>query len=173
MNVEKKSRRQQRREQIGKQKTRNRLIVGGIILLVAAFFLYAILKPVLEPIVDVVAADDSRPRYMANDNSMGDPNAPIQLVEYSDFQCPYCDRNATDVLPLLQQYYIDNGTVFFTYRSAGNFISTSMIEWRRSSNVAWPGARVPPTLARNSVSPVNTRSSLTTNESWPTVCPGT
>ena len=122
MNVEKKSKRQMRREQIGRQQTRNRLIFGGVITLVAAFFLYAILKPVLTPIAEVVAAE-SKPRYMADKNSMGDPQAPIQVVEYSDFQCPYCDRHFTNTEPLLMQYYIDTGKVFFTYRSAGNFVS--------------------------------------------------
>ena len=60
---------------------------------------------------------------MADGNSMGDPNAPIQMVEYSDFQCPFCDRHFTDTEPLLEQYYIDTGKVLFTYRSAGNFVS--------------------------------------------------
>ncbi len=122
MNVEKKSKRQLRREQIRKQQTRNRLIVGGIITLVAAFFLYAILKPVLAPIAEIIAVE-SRARYMADGASMGDPNAPIQMIEYSDFQCPFCDRHYTDTEPLLEQYYIDTGKVLFTYRSAGNFVS--------------------------------------------------
>jgi protein-disulfide isomerase len=125
MNVEKKSKRQLRREQIAKQQTRNRLIVGGIIALVAAFFLYAILKPILAPIAEVVAVE-SRARFMADDASMGDPNAPIQIVEYSDFQCPFCDRHYTDTEPLLEQYYIDTGKVLFTYRSAGNFVSDNI-----------------------------------------------
>ena len=60
---------------------------------------------------------------MAEGASMGDPNAPIQMVEYSDFQCPFCDRHYTDTEPLLEQYYIDTGKVLFTYKSAGNFVS--------------------------------------------------
>ena len=52
----------------------HRLIVGGIITLVAAFFLYAILRPILAPIADVVAVD-SHERFMADGNSMGHPNA--------------------------------------------------------------------------------------------------
>ena len=122
MNAEKKSKRQARREQMNKQSARNRLIVGGIITLVAAFFLYAILRPILAPIADVVAVD-SHERFMADGNSMGDPNAKIQITEYSDFQCPFCKRHYLEVEPLLEQYYIDTGKLFFTYRSAGNFVS--------------------------------------------------
>lgn len=122
MNADKKSKRQLRREQVQKKQSRNRLITVALITVVAALVLYAILAPTLRPIAEVVTVE-SRARYMADDNSMGDPNAPIQIVEYSDFQCPFCKRHYTETEPLLEQYYIDTGKVFFTYRSAGNFVS--------------------------------------------------
>lgn len=122
MNVEKKSKRQLRREQVQKKQSRNRLGTVLLITLGAAIFLYAILAPTLRPIAEVVAIE-SRQRYMANDNSMGDPNAPIQIVEYSDFQCLFCDRHYIETEPLLEQYYIDTGKVLFTYKSAGNWVS--------------------------------------------------
>jgi protein-disulfide isomerase len=122
MTVEKKSKRQQRREQMQRQQARGRLITISIITVVAAFLVFAIVWPQLRPIAEVVTVA-SEPRYMADQNMMGDPAAPIQITEFSDFQCPFCDRFHTDILPLLEQYYIDTGTVLFTYRSAGNFIS--------------------------------------------------
>lgn len=122
MNDEKKSKRQLRREQVQKKERRNRLLTLILITVGVAFVLYAILAPTLRPIAEVVTVE-SRERYMADDNSMGNPNAPIQMVEYSDFQCPFCDRHYTDTEPLLEQYYIDTGKVLFTYRSAGNFVS--------------------------------------------------
>ncbi|RIK31611.1 MAG: hypothetical protein DCC56_05350 [Anaerolineae bacterium] len=122
MNAEKKSKRQMRREQVQKKEKRNKLVTIGLITLGAAFVLYAILAPTLRPIAEVVTAE-THERYMAKDNSMGNPDAPIQMVEYSDFQCPYCERHFTQTEPLLEQYYIDTDKVFFTYRSAGNFVS--------------------------------------------------
>jgi len=122
MTVEKKSKRQLRREQIQRKQARGRLVTIGIITVVAAFLVFAIVWPQLRPIVDVVSVD-SNPRYMAEENKMGDPAAPIQITEFSDFQCPFCDRFHSDTLPLLEQYYIDTGKVLFIYRSAGNFIS--------------------------------------------------
>lgn len=122
MNAEKKSKRQLRREQVQKKQQRGRLIAVALITVVTAFALYAILAPTLRPIAEVVTVE-SRERYMADDNSMGDPNAPIQIVEYSDFQCPFCERFYTDTEPLLEQGYIDTGKVRFTYRSAGNWVS--------------------------------------------------
>ena len=56
--------------------------------------------------------------------------------------------------------------------SGRSFISTSMIECLRSSNVVDPGARTPPTDPLKSVSPVKTSESLIRNESIPAVWPG-
>lgn len=122
MKVEKKSKRQIRREKMQKQQARGRLITVGIITVVAAFLVFAIIWPQLRPIAEVVSVE-SKARFMADENRMGDPEAPIQITEYADFQCPFCDRFHSDTLPLLEQYYIDTGKVLFTYRSAGNFIS--------------------------------------------------
>ncbi len=35
---------------------------------------------------------------------LGNPNAPITVVEYSDFQCPYCARTAPDIKALYDKY---------------------------------------------------------------------
>ena len=40
-----------------------------------------------------VSADD--------DPVKGDANAPIEIIEFSDFQCPFCSRWYTDTLPQL------------------------------------------------------------------------
>lgn len=43
----------------------------------------------------------------------GDKNAEITLIEYSDFQCPFCSRHAPTIASLLEQY---DGKVNFVYR---------------------------------------------------------
>jgi protein-disulfide isomerase len=67
---------------------------------------------------------------------MGDPNAPIQIVEYSDFQCPFCKRFYTDTEPLLVEYFVKTGKVLFTYRSAGNWVSGNLGGLRTESQDA-------------------------------------
>lgn len=44
-----------------------------------------------------------------NDPVKGDPNAPVIIVEFSDFQCPFCRRFAMQTLPLIKEKYIDTG----------------------------------------------------------------
>jgi protein-disulfide isomerase len=46
----------------------------------------------------------------------GSPRAKIAIVEFSDFQCPYCGRFAKETLPQLKQEFIDAGVAQFIYR---------------------------------------------------------
>ncbi len=45
----------------------------------------------------------------------GDPNAPVTLIEFGDFNCGYCGRWAQETLPLIQEKYIDTGQVRMAY----------------------------------------------------------
>lgn len=45
----------------------------------------------------------------------GDPNAPVTIVEYSDYQCPFCARHATTTMAPLQNY-IDAGHVYYVFK---------------------------------------------------------
>jgi protein-disulfide isomerase len=45
----------------------------------------------------------------------GDPNAPVRIVEYSDYQCPFCQRHFEQTLPKLQPL-IDDGTVLYVFK---------------------------------------------------------
>lgn len=81
-----------------------------------------IIPVLLAPTSDVVTSD-SNPRPNANANSMGDPDAGVRMVEFSDFQCPFCERFHLETEPRLVSDYIETGKVNFTYRSAGNWVS--------------------------------------------------
>jgi len=53
---------------------------------------------------------------MDDDPVMGKADAPVAIVEFSDYQCPYCNVFHRKVLPLLKKAYIDTGEVKFVYR---------------------------------------------------------
>lgn len=56
----------------------------------------------------VSATDDGRVQ--------GKADAPLTLIEYSDFTCGYCLKFFKETLPKLQATYIDTGKVRFMYR---------------------------------------------------------
>jgi protein-disulfide isomerase len=46
---------------------------------------------------------------------LGSPNAPVAVVEFSDFGCPYCGQFARTTFPALQTRYVDAGLVRWRY----------------------------------------------------------
>lgn len=48
--------------------------------------------------------------------SLGDPTAKIVVIEYSDYQCPFCRRWFNDVKSQLDKEYIETGKVQFIYK---------------------------------------------------------
>ncbi|GAB4526085.1 MAG: hypothetical protein Fur0018_11170 [Anaerolineales bacterium] len=55
-------------------------------------------------------------------SAMGDPNAPITVVEFSDFQCPACKAFFDNVEETFVTEYVATGKVRFVYRSMGLWI---------------------------------------------------
>ena len=50
------------------------------------------------------------------DATLGDPSAPIKLVEYAAPMCPICAAFNANEFPKLKAGYIDAGKVFYVYR---------------------------------------------------------
>jgi protein-disulfide isomerase len=47
---------------------------------------------------------------------LGRPDAPVTLVEFSDYQCPFCQRFFVTTLPAIKKDYIDTGKVRYVFR---------------------------------------------------------
>lgn len=48
---------------------------------------------------------------------IGDASAPVTIVEFSDFQCPYCRAYASQTFPQIQKNYIKTGKVKYIFMS--------------------------------------------------------
>jgi len=46
----------------------------------------------------------------------GDLKAPVTIVEFSDFECPFCGRFHQSTLPQIITDYVDKGKVLFAYK---------------------------------------------------------
>lgn len=50
------------------------------------------------------------------DMSLGDPKAPVHVVEYLSLTCPHCAHFHEGVFPAFKAKYVDTGRVYFTVR---------------------------------------------------------
>ena len=51
-----------------------------------------------------------------DDAVKGDEDAPVTIIEWSDFECPFCARFYRDTLPLIEEEYIKTGKVKLVFR---------------------------------------------------------
>src|SRR3989338_10775012 len=51
-----------------------------------------------------------------NDPVLGDSRAHVTIIEFSDYQCPFCGKFVQETLPQLKQEYITTGKVKLVYR---------------------------------------------------------
>jgi protein-disulfide isomerase len=78
---------------------------------------------VIAGIIGVVAATggvDLSPTKTTMDTNngsptLGDESAPVTIIEFGDYQCPFCQRWNLQTKPLLEQEYIDSGKVKLVY----------------------------------------------------------
>ncbi len=50
------------------------------------------------------------------DKIMGDPNAPVTLLEYASMTCPHCKSFHERIMPAIKKNYIDTGKVKYVLR---------------------------------------------------------
>lgn len=47
----------------------------------------------------------------------GSPDAPVTIIEYTEFQCPFCARFVKETLPLIEEKYVATGKVRIVFRN--------------------------------------------------------
>jgi protein-disulfide isomerase len=120
-----------------KERTERTLIIVSVAIIAIGAALVLILPNLPKPIGEVVVPPVyARPQ--AKFNGAGDPNAPVKIIEYSDFQCPICGRFwKEDTERQIMETYVATGKVYFEYRTAGEFIGDPGGESIRSAEAAY------------------------------------
>jgi protein-disulfide isomerase len=134
------SKRQELREKRQKRVKQQRLALivgtGGVIVLLALLVVIPQVQRNNQPVGTFVPiTPQAHPD--ANGTAMGNPNAPVKIVTYEDFQCPSCQYYTQNVETLLIQNEIKNGQVYYQFRNFPIIDRTSTTkESEQSANAA-------------------------------------
>ena len=75
-------------------------------------------------------------------NTQGKADAPVTIIEYSDFQCPYCLRYHSETFPRILQEYVATGKVKISYKEYPalgdiSFLAAQAAECAADQNAFW------------------------------------
>src|SRR3989344_2741224 len=73
---------------------------------------------------------------VAGEPFIGEANAPVTILYWLDFQCPFCRRFEKDVLPTIVRRYVEAGTVRIVFKDLP-FIGEDSHEAALVSHVIW------------------------------------
>lgn len=68
------------------------------------------------PTAELVADGRQKIEITADQPVLGDPQAPLLMVEFSDFQCPFCLDYFRSTFPRIKADYIDTGKLRYVYK---------------------------------------------------------
>ena len=114
--------RDRRRKKQQQQRMVAIMVVAGIALIAVAIIMVPTIIRNYRPVGDFTKPELNS-RTMANGNTMGDPNAPVVMEEFSDFGCSHCANFAFGNIEQIEEEYITTGQVYYISRSAGNLLN--------------------------------------------------
>ncbi len=87
-------------------------------------------------LMDIVFPEERYANFM-DGLSLGDPNAPVYVTQFSDYQCPGCGYYWAELEPTMISEYINNGRVYLSY-SPFSFIGefSEYSDWDESKKAA-------------------------------------
>ena len=105
------------------RRSKNLLLVGVLVVaagLAAALIAVSVTGAKDEPAAGAVHGVEATEALLQgipqNGNVLGKPDAPVTIVEYADYQCPYCARWALDTLPAIVDEYVRPGKVQIVFQ---------------------------------------------------------
>ena len=100
---------------IARQVSRKQLIFGGTAVVALAAAALYLLRP-WGADRDTLQGSETKITVFKDDHTLGNPNAPITLLEYASPSCPHCAHFAIEDMPKIKRDLIDTGKVFYIFR---------------------------------------------------------
>ena len=119
------SKRQEIRAARQRERARNRILVIGLVTLGALLIGFAFILPMINTVRNT-ASETPNPNAVTpitpvvinatvDGQHLGDPNAPVKIDVWEDFQCPACRNYSQTVEPLVITNYVETGKVYYTF----------------------------------------------------------
>jgi len=120
--AERPQRRERQRRSSGGSPWRSPMVLFTVGALVVGIVIigFAFLRPPADPapIDDLTSPVAQVPADLASGRTLGEPDAPVTIEIWSDFQCPACRTLAIDVEPPIISSFVEPGTAKLVYRDA-------------------------------------------------------
>jgi len=91
------------------------IAVGVVAVALGAYFYLGNQSTLGNPLAETQASADVQFDNVV-EMQIGDPNAPVTMIEYASYTCPHCGRFHNGPYKQLKAEYIDTGKVNFIYR---------------------------------------------------------
>lgn len=92
------------------------VVVAIVVVVAAAFGIWKWTSAPSDAGVNLANVGPQKIVIHPDDMTMGNKNAPIQMIEYAAPSCPHCAHFDETVFPYLKKNYIDTGKVFYVFR---------------------------------------------------------
>lgn len=134
------------------------IFIGGLVVIAAALIAYLLIRPdngpaSAAPVGDSSATSQATSATAGSDRAhppverrqagdplaLGEPDAPVALVVFSDFRCPFCAKFSRDTEPELVKRYVDTGQLRIEWRDFPIFGPQSMTAARAGRAAAEQG----------------------------------
>lgn len=117
------SKRQEIRERRRRERMRNQILVVLFIVAGALLITFALVMPTVQGLIDRANATEIPVTPIAtrtfsapvDGTSLGDPNAPVRVEVWEDFQCPACKTYTEGTEAQLIATYVETGVVYYTF----------------------------------------------------------
>ncbi len=106
--------------------TQASILIGAVIIGMAILISGGVIKPqgmqataqqgVVQPGASISPAPSVYNVTTGNLPILGNPNAKVTVVEFADYQCPFCEQFFTNDEPQIKKDYVDTGKVKYVFR---------------------------------------------------------
>ena len=104
-----------KREIVNKNRNKQKKQDFWIILIISVIALAIIGAIVISKLPKGIATVQTTAKPMENGLNLGNPNASVKVIEFADFQCPYCQLYWQQVEPTIISTYVATNKIYYTY----------------------------------------------------------